>query len=269
MKFVLDDFVPTELSDAQKKATICDWFVREKLNFAECFIRAELNHVPFDTKVTIEKPVDKDGLIMGFADIFIRYNTPKKLKKVDENGNKILALRSKINYNRIIRQSALKELPKTNNTYDREMSLKLHSINYEASYLLKKELELCKESNSKYENEIHKLMGEAIGQKHGLAEKQRYKKTELVEEKLLITVIPSIEFLKADINSAIRNIKTIEFYMGNITRKAIVYWGINDSDIGAYLEHENIKLFGLNEMMYYKEESLQRVETIEELEKED
>ena len=169
----------------------------------------------------------------------------------------MVLLQSKVNFNRMIAQSILKQLPQTNSVLTRKTSLDLHSDSYEAPYLLEKELELIKDYIKQTRDEIGKLSKELDSIRPAECdEKLQYKKTELVEENLLITVIPSFDALRADINAAIRSIKTMEFYMKNITQKAIVYWGWTGDDIAKFLKHENIKLIGTSEMKYFVEDRL-------------
>ncbi len=253
MKMVIDYQIPTDLTDAQKKTTVCDFFVKDILNFTECFIRAELNHAPKDIKVTIEKPVASGDSLIGFADMFIEYKTPKEMKAFDINQNKILSFRQLINYNRIVEQGITKQLPKTNLTYSKKMSRDLHSVDYLAPYLLEFELEKMKETAETCNAEIMKLSENLP------LSPPKYKDTDYIEQKLLISIEPTIESLKADINKAIRRIKTLEFYIKDVSQKAIVYLGCVDIDVRRYLEHENIKLFGLHEELYCIEKTIGKI----------
>jgi len=82
---------------------------------------------------------------------------------------------------------------------------------------------------------------------------------DLTKQRLLISLEPTIESLKTDINKAIRRVKTLEFYLEDISQKIIVYWGFGDNDVEDFLQHENIKMFGLYETLYYADEKLKDI----------
>ena len=255
MEFHLDDFVPNDLTDAQKKSTICEWFVRGYLDYANCFIRAELNHAPQNIKVTIEKPIDFNGELVDFADIVVEYETPEKLDQFDENLNKTLALKKSMSLNNLLKESVLSKFPQTAEIYDKKKTKSLFSDDYTAPYLLEKELKLIGKTHQRLMEEFKKENLPIV-----IAKPPEYKN--LKKECLLISTIPTMEALKTDINKAIRRIKTLEFYLGNVTQKYIVYWGMTDDDVKEYLQHENIGLSGLYEILYFFDEDLKTKDSI-------
>jgi len=121
--------------------------------------------------------------------------------------------------------------------------------------LSKNELEKNKTFFKKSENEYMDLAGESVVKLDNI-----YKKEDLKKQRLLISVEPTIESLKADINKAIRRIKTLEFSLEDISQKSIIYWGLTDSHVADYLQHENIKMLGLYETLYYADETLKNFE---------
>lgn len=250
MKILLDDHVPSDLTDAQKKSTVCEWFVREYLKFAECFIRSELNHAPQDLKITIEKPIDFRGELIDFADILIEYETPKKLHERDKWINKTLSLKKSMSLNDMLEKSILNVHPTTSEAYDKKKTKSLFSVDYNAPYLLENELEKIGETRKRLIKEYKSAVIKSV------SNLEDFKYTDLRKECLLISVLPTLEGLKTDINEAIRKIKAQDFYLEDITQKFIVYWGRTDDDVKEYLQHENIELVGLYETLYYIDEDL-------------
>jgi len=254
LKIFIDDQIPEEITDPQKKTIICDWFIRKELNYAESFIRAELNHAPEDIKISIEKPIAHAGALIGFADLVIEYKTPKKLKNYDIKKNEYLAQLKTVNSEKMIKQSVLKQLPKTNHEYDKYLSKKLISNDYTAPYLLKNELEKINEIEAK-----NLLKLEFLQRVNSNLSKEKYKESDYIQKNVLISIVPDIVSLKSNTNEVIRKVKTAEFYFKNVDHKFAVYWGSwDDSDIGDYLSHENIVLRGINETSYLPDSELSR-----------
>lgn len=254
MEIRIDDNVPNEFTDAQKKTTMCEWFVREQLKFAECFIRAELNHVPQNIKVTIEKPIDFKGELIDFADILIEYDTPEKLHESDEWINRMLSIVKSMTWNDIIEQNVSSAYPRTNEAFDKKKTKSLFSVDYTAPYLLENEFEKIEETKKRLMKEYQDAASQAIRSHRTIQYKKFRKKC------LLISVVPTIETLKEDINESIRRIKAWEFYLKNVTQKYVVYWGMTDNDIQKYLQHEDIGLSGLYEAQYYIDEELKNID---------
>ena len=171
------------------------------------------------------------------------------MAKTEEDINTTVALKKLITRNNLLKESILSNTPETKKSYDKKKTKCLFSVDYAAPYLLEKELKLIGETHQRLMEEFREANLPII-----IAKPPEYKN--LKKECLLISTIPTVGALKTDINKAIRRIKTLDFYLENVTQKYIVYWGRTDVDIEEYLQHENIGLSGLYEILYYFDEDL-------------